>query len=611
MKELTIGDIIKYQINKKSILPEKLTEGLCTTTSLKRLINGDTRQSFFLVERILQRLGISVNKVTLLHNESDDTLFIMREMICKLLVEKAYAKAEYILSEYEAAADLNSPLHMQYVLETRGVILSEGYGKHEEALELYHKAFKTVLERFEVDRLSDFLLGEEEMILLMLMLREEMKVKNKNISIYARQLLDYVEKQFEDEEVKTNIYSKLAWIMGESAIRNKKYEDALEFTLNGIDALTDNGLLLHLPQFLDRLLFLTKDRNENIYKSWEKKRDALKELYLEYNEPWETEDIRLWESYRQNSVYLISEFLKDERDLAEYTQEELAEAVGIDIKTVSRIENGKSTPKKGTFTSIKEHFDIEIESFQTRLTVDNLSLLEMERDISRLSSKHRYEEAESLFKSLKKQLSMESRINRQYVAFMEELFDNVLKRKPTEEVLANLEKAFLITRTDKHLENLGKFVTTDLEAKIVNMMSICYKQIGNINKSVELLENAVKGYERSKIDVKRHEISFILLSVNLCTVYEEMDRFEESISLTDKTIRNILSYHRGHMLGILLLEKVYTQSRILGNAIIKKDDCEKLYLLMELMKSGEKDKAPLSEAYKEWYGEDISNVIKY
>ena len=97
MKELTIGDIIKYQINKKGISPEKLTEGLCTTTSLKRLINGDTRQSFFLVERILQRLGILVNNVTLLHNESDDALFIMREMICKLLVEKAYAKTAYIL----------------------------------------------------------------------------------------------------------------------------------------------------------------------------------------------------------------------------------------------------------------------------------------------------------------------------------------------------------------------------------------------------------------------------------------------------------------------------------------------------------------------------------
>ena len=610
MKELTIGDIIKYQINKKSITPEKLTEGLCTTTSLKRLINGDTRQSFFLVERTLQRLGISVNKVTLLHNESDDTLFIMREMICKLLVEKAYAKAEYILSEYEMVADLSSSLHLQYVCETRGVILSEGYGKHEEALELYHKAFKAVLERFEVDKLSDFLLGEEEMILLMLMLKEEMTVKNKNISIYARQLLDYVEKQYEDEEVRTNIYTKLAWLMGESAMKNNNYEEALELTLGGIEALTDNGLLLHLPQFLDRLLFLTKGRAEDVYSSWKKKRDALKELYVEYNEPWQTEDIRLWESYRQNNIYLISELLRDERDLSGYSQEELAEAIGIDVKTISRIENGKSTPKKATFASIKEHFDLEGDSLQTRLAVDSPFLLEMERDISRLTSKHQYKEAEILFKSLKKQLSMESKVNRQYVAFMEALFDNMLKRKPVEEVLADLEDAFLITRKDKHLENLGRFVTTDLEAKIINMMAVCYKQTGHINKSVEILENAIKGYKRSKIDEKKHEISFILLSVNLCTVYEEMDRFEESISLTDKTIRNILSYHRGHMLGILLLEKVYTQSRILGNAIIKKDDCEKLYLLMELMKSGEKDKAPLSEAYKEWYGEDISNVIR-
>ena len=109
------------------------------------------------MERILQRLGILVNKVTLLHNESDDTLFIMREMICKLLVEKAYTKAEYILSEYEVIADLSNPLHMQYVLETKGVILAEGYGKHEEALELYHKAFKAVIDRFEVDKLSEFL----------------------------------------------------------------------------------------------------------------------------------------------------------------------------------------------------------------------------------------------------------------------------------------------------------------------------------------------------------------------------------------------------------------------------------------------------------------------
>ena len=605
MKELTIGDIIKYQINKKGISPEKLTEGLCTPASLKRLINGDTRQSFFLVERILQRLGISVNKVTLLHNESDDTLLIMREMICKLLVEKAYTKAEYILSEYEMVADLSSPLHLQYVLETRGVILSEGYGKHEEALELYHKAFKTVLERFEVDKLSDFLLGEEEMILLMLMLREEMKVKNTNISVYARQLLDYVEKQYEDEEVRTNIYTKLAWLMGESAMKNNNYEEALELTLGGIDVLTDNGLLLHLPQFLDRLLFLTKDRAEDVYSSWKKKRDALKELYVEYNEPWETEDIRLWESYRQNNIYLISELLRDERDLSGYSQEELAEAIGIDVKTISRIENGKSTPKKGTFASIKEHFDLERDSLQTRLAVDSPFLLEMERDISRLTSKHQYKEAEILFKSLKKQLSMESKVNRQYVAFMEALFDNMLKRKPVEEVLADLEDAFLITRKDKHLENLGRFVTTDLEAKIINMMAVCYKQTGHINKSLDLLENLKKGYERSKVTDRNHRIPKGLLYTNLCTYYEEMNRFDEAISLADEAIKYYIKCNRGDKLGFLVEEKTYTNYRMTGDNTTNKGKYRQSYRLMELMKSGENEKAPLREAYKEWYGETI------
>ena len=605
MKELTIGDIIKYQINKKSISPEKLTEGLCTTTSLKRLINGDTRQSFFLVERIIQRLGISVNKVTLLHNESDDALFIMREMICKLLVEKAYAKAEYILSEYEMVADLSSPLHLQYVLETRGVILSEDYGKHEEALELYHKAFKAVIDRFEVDKLSDFLLGEEEMILLMLMLKEEMIVKNINISLYARGLLDYVEKQYEDEEVRTNIYSKLAWLLGESAIKNNQYEEALELTLGGIDTLTDNGLLLHLPQFLDRLLLLTKDRAEDVYSSWKKKRDALKELYVEYNEPWETEDIRLWESYRQNNIYLISELLRDERDLSGYSQEELAEAIGIDVKTISRIENGKSTPKKATFASIKEHFDLESDSFQTRLAVDSPFLLEMERDISRLTSKHQYKEAEILFKSLKKQLSKESKVNRQYVAFMEALFDNMLKRKPVEEVLADLENAFLITRKDKHLKNLGRFVTTDLEAKIINMMAVCYKQTGHINKSLDLLENLKKGYERSKVTDRNHRIPIGLLYTNLCTYYEEMNRFDDAISLADEAIKYYIKCNRGDKLGFLVEEKTYTNYRMTGDNTTNKEKYRQSYRIMELMKAGEKEKAPLREAYKEWYGETI------
>ena len=110
-------------------------------------------------------------------------------------------------------------------------------------------------------------------------------------------------------------------------------------------------------------------------------------------------------------------------------------------------------------------------------------------------------------------------------------------------------------------------------------------------KSVEILEKAIKGYERSKIDVKR---------------YEEIDRFEDSIHLTDKVIKNLISCKRGDELGFLVEEKTYTTDRMTGNNAKSIEKYRQSYQLFELMKAGENEKAPLKRAYKEWYGEDIN-----
>ena len=200
---------------------------------------------------------------------------------------------------------------------------------------------------------------------------------------------------------------------------------------------------------------------------------------------------------------------------------------------------------------------------------------------------------------------MESKVNRQYVAFMELLFDNVLKRKSAEEVLTDLENAFLITRTDKHLENLGKFVTTDLEAKIINMMAACYDGLGKKNKSIKLLEELRDGYERSEATNRYHKISLGLIYTNLCTYYEEIDRFEEAVNLADKAIKYLIKCNRGDKLGFLVEEKTYTINRMYGKDIYGKYKYKQSYRLMELLKVGEREKAPLREAYKEWYGEEI------
>ena len=141
LEKLTIGKLIEYQMNKKGIDMEKLVEGLCSITSLKRLIQGDTIQSFFLMERIIERLGLSVNKISLLHNEKEDELFIRRGIIGKLLTKGDYDRVGKLLSNYKEAADLSNTLQLQYVYEVEGIIATKRDGNAKEALQLFCKAF--------------------------------------------------------------------------------------------------------------------------------------------------------------------------------------------------------------------------------------------------------------------------------------------------------------------------------------------------------------------------------------------------------------------------------------------------------------------------------------
>jgi len=85
-----------------------------------------------------------------------------------------------------------------------------------------------------------------------------------------------------------------------------------------------------------------------------------------------------------------------------------------------------------------------------------------------------------------------------------------------------------------------------------------------------------------------------------------VDRFEDSIRLTDEMIKNLISCKRGDKLGFLVEEKTYTTDRMTGDNAKNKEKYRQSYRLFELMKAGENEKAPLEGAYKRWYGEDIN-----
>lgn len=62
MKKKELGKQIRYLRQKKNIRPEKLRLGVCSAITLDRLEHGERTPDYFVLERILERTGKSMNK---------------------------------------------------------------------------------------------------------------------------------------------------------------------------------------------------------------------------------------------------------------------------------------------------------------------------------------------------------------------------------------------------------------------------------------------------------------------------------------------------------------------------------------------------------------------
>lgn len=603
MNKSEIGKLIHYERTKEKINLQKLASGVCSLTALQRLECGERLPDFWVLGRLIERLGKSVNKLEFLYDESAYEICYLREQIELFLEQKKVTEAEQALDYYESMQLAGEPLHRQYICQMRSVIELEIHKDHKAAKKLLEEAIRQTLPEFDLTRLEDYLLGESELILILMWLEADSDRGAAYIRTDGRQMLTYIEQVCQDEEVRANVYSKAAWLFG-TIIMEQDCSEALWYARQGERILAENCRLLHLPQFLDRIVLLMEENDEESEVEWKRQRDALKQLYEEYHEPWEEDKIALWRNYRQQEVYLVSELIGQERKLTRQSQEKLADALEIDQKTISRIECGKYRPKPGTFQKMKEHLQIDRDICTTRLVVDDFALLDLEREIARLCSLRREAQAEQLYQSLKSKLSLEWKENRQYVGYMDTLFDKELGRITAEEAIERCRQAFGITRRNVGAKQLPDVVLNRTENYIINYIARCYDEIGEKEKSIELLEKMLQGYENSRVDLKYHYVEVALLYQHLAIVYEERDCFKEALSWCDKVIAFDIRCKRGIMIGTMLEQKAYTEDRMTGDRANGKKKYKQAYQLLKLMDKKVVMKS-LQNLYSAWYDEEI------
>ena len=601
MDKKMIGNMIAYERSKQGISAQRLSEGVCSVSALQRLESGVRLPDFFVLERLIERLGKSVNKMEFLYDEGAYDIYYLREIIERSVEQREYEEAEGALAYYESRPEAGEPLHRQYLCKMRAVMAAEREENHTEAIRLLKEALEQTVPGFSWSCLEDYCMGEGEILLLLLWLQENQESGEEPIPVEPDKILQYIEKSCQDEEAKANIYSKAAWVLGTMAMGRQQWQEALRLTLRGEEILADNALLIHLPQFLDRIVELEIKCDAKESEAWKRQRDALRKLYDEYGEQWDTGRITLWKNYRQMEVYLVSELFGQERRLIKQSQEKLADVLDMDQKTISRIEGGKYKPKAGTFRKMKEYLQIDRDICTTRIVVEDFSLLELERKIAKLNT-HRHEaEAEALFKQLKSRLSLKWKENEQYIKYLETLFDKELGRISQEEAIRRCEEALKVTRKNG-MEQLDGIVFSRMEMFIINYIAICYVNINEIEKASRLLEQVIHGYENSKVDLKYHYVSLAILYQNLAFNYEESNHLMDAIHMCDKTIMLDLKCKRALNIGFILVERQYSENRMNDDRKSGKDRYQQAYQILKLLKK-DRQMRNLQRQYERWYEE--------
>ena len=187
-----IGALIKYERVKQNISIEKLAKGVCSESVIRRTEAGERGADYFVLDMIVSRLGRSDNKVELMQDEKDYELYELREKLTSEIESKNYDEAAKLLAEYEALADIESPLHLQFIKMIKGFISEEKYRDFIEADRSYYQALTLTLPEFSLEKLENYLLGENELILLILYLNNKEKLGENLLKTYGIIILDYI-----------------------------------------------------------------------------------------------------------------------------------------------------------------------------------------------------------------------------------------------------------------------------------------------------------------------------------------------------------------------------------------------------------------------------------
>lgn len=556
MRQNDIGKIIFTLRKHYNISQEMLCSGLCSDATLSRIELGERIPDKFLLDALLQRLGKSPDKLETILSERDYFLFEKRQAIEKAIFEHNFELAKEELILYEEQKECEEKLHQQYIYKIKSVLSDELEHDTKESIKYLLEAINMTLPSFNIENILEYLLSIEEIYLLLMLAQAYSNTEEEGQALQLlHNVINYLDQKYSDEEEKVKVYPKAVYLLSKLLLQDEKYDELVTLCLKTIDLIVSNGVINCLSELLQLCIIgLRHQNNQELLKRITCQFDSLNEIYKEYNFATSNDTSTLLLENTQSELYLVNEFIKNCRIANGLSQETLSGNI-CSPETLSRIESGKRAPSIKNFQSLTTRMGINKDLYNSFISTENFEVFEKKREITKMASLHKYEEAETIFNELEQELNDNVPENKQFLLHYRTYLDYRTGKINSEQALSGYEKALRYTMKNYGKTSIKNNYISREEAFLINRVAIIYKNLGFIDKSINLLKDVLENYEKSKIDEKYHSVASLMIMANLSMYLEDNGNPIEGENICDKGIKLSLRCARGNLLAVFLAEK--------------------------------------------------------
>lgn len=259
MKAYNIGLFIKKKREEQHIRQEDLCRGICDKSTLSRIERGKQEPSSGILGVLLQRLGINEDQLAVLLGPKDFEISDLQKEIVALNSQREYEKAAEKIRRLEQLVEPTDKITQQFILRCKALAyFPEDYPA---SRDLLLQALSLTLPDFDFDRISDYLLGIEEIKILNQLANSYSEAGDRRFAIHIyRQLFEDPRKRLFNTETELTILPLLSYNYSRLLGLERRYEEEIEIaTLGQQECIKYNkcrllgGLLLNIACALHEL----------------------------------------------------------------------------------------------------------------------------------------------------------------------------------------------------------------------------------------------------------------------------------------------------------------------------------------------------------------------